>query len=210
MPLAQEFTRLIVVRHGETVWNREGRYMNQLDSPLTDLGERQAIALAKRLRGIQFDAIYTSDLGRAVRTAKLITDETGGEAIPCPALREHAMGFFQGLTLAEVEEKYPVERELLSHDPDFTIEGGESIRTFHERVTREFESIVDRHRGQTVLAVCHGGTLETLIRYVMRVPLDAHRPARVPNCGLNVFHVFETHWMLNTWGDVSHLQGIED
>ncbi len=207
MPLAQEFTRLVAVRHGETVWNREGRYMNQLDSPLTDLGERQAVALAKRLASTSFDAIYTSDLGRAIRTARIITDETGGEAIPCAALREHAMGCFQGLTLSEVEEKYPEERHRLSHDPDFTIEGGESIRTFHSRVTQGFEDILGRHRGQTILAICHGGVLETLIRYVMQVPLDAHRPARVPNCGLNVFHVFDTHWMLNTWGDVSHLEG---
>jgi len=208
MPDSVDYTQLVVVRHGETEWNREGRYMNHLDSPLSELGQRQATALAKRLSGMKFDAIYSSDLGRALATAKIITDLCGGEVGIEQDLREHALGLFQGLTHTEILERYPEERARTHSDPDYTIPGGESARKFHERVTRGFESIVKRHPGQSVLVVCHGGTLETLFRHALNIPLEAPRPVRALNCCVNVFHVYDTHWVLSTWGDTSHLADL--
>jgi probable phosphoglycerate mutase len=205
-PNTGAYTRLTVTRHGETEWNREGRYMNHLDSPLTELGISQAKALAARFANSKFDAVYSSDLGRAVATAKIITDCCSGEATQIPDLREHALGFFQGLTLREIDEKFPAMRAKVHEDPDFEVPGGgESGRAFHARVVRGFEGIVARHRGGEILVVGHGGVLETLIRHAMKIPLDAPRPARVANCSVNVFDVYEDHWVLCTWGDVSHL-----
>jgi probable phosphoglycerate mutase len=94
--------KLICIRHGETQWNVEGREMGQLDSPLTPLGLRQAEAIADRLGKLEFDALYSSDLGRAVQTAEAIASRCGRDIRLDAGLRERNMGIFQGLTLEEM------------------------------------------------------------------------------------------------------------
>ncbi|HYK12627.1 MAG TPA: histidine phosphatase family protein, partial [Burkholderiales bacterium] len=91
-------TQLILIRHGETVWNRERRMQGQADSPLSDVGLRQARLLARRLQQIEFKSLYCSDTGRAHHTARTIAELTGHELIVEPRLRERHFGVFEGLT----------------------------------------------------------------------------------------------------------------
>src|SRR5690349_7599240 len=102
--------KLFPVRHGETEWNVEGREIGQLDSALTLRGVQQAEALAQRLSELRIDALYSSDLGRAMRTAEIISLECGVPVVADPALRERHMGIFQGLTTDESRKRYPAER----------------------------------------------------------------------------------------------------
>lgn len=102
-------TRVIFIRHGQTIWNLEKREMGQLDSPLSEKGKIQAIAIAKRLKNITFSKLYSSDLGRALQTAQYISDVTGKDIITDVDLRERNMGIFQGYTRKEMAERYPKE-----------------------------------------------------------------------------------------------------
>lgn len=197
------------MRHGETEWNRLGKQQGHLDSPLTELGIRQAEAIAARLANEKFDALYTSDLGRAYATAECIARRTGHKAIADVRLRERNLGIFQGLTMAEIEERHAEEYSLFrSGDPDYRIPGGESARERHERVIACAEELARRHAGGRVVIVAHGGILSSLFRHSLGIAIDAPRRFKLFNASINTFLVESGSWKLATWGDISHLREI--
>jgi 2,3-bisphosphoglycerate-dependent phosphoglycerate mutase len=202
-------TELVVVRHGETEWNLAGRQQGHMDSPLTELGQRQAAALAERLAGEHFDVLYSSDLGRAMRTAECIARTTGLAVVPESGLRERNLGIMQGLTYAEVEQQYPEVFGLFrSGDPDYVLPSGESSRERYERHVRTAVEIAARHVGGRVLLVAHGGVLASLFRFTLAIDLEQPRRFKLYNASLNSFCVRGKDWRLGTWGDISHLRGI--
>jgi broad specificity phosphatase PhoE len=152
-------TELLLVRHGETDWNRDGRYQGHADPPLNEAGRAQAHELARRLAHVEFDALYTSDLRRAAETAEIIV---AGRNLPLttdPGLREIDVGSWSGLTRAEIEERFPGTSE---HD-------GESREAHLERMLRTVTRIADAHPGERVLIVSHGGSLRTLRRHALKI-----------------------------------------
>jgi probable phosphoglycerate mutase len=123
------FTRLVVVRHGEAVWNTEERAHGHLDSELTDLGKRQVQAAAYALERFRFDALYSSDLGRAKETAEIIAGYQKLKITLEPRLRDRHLGVLQGLTIQESMSRYPQEyRDFTSNNVDYVLPGGESKR----------------------------------------------------------------------------------
>src|SRR5712671_5870809 len=121
-------TRLIVVRHGETVWNVEDKLQGQMDSELTPLGNAQSQALAERLSRCAISALYSSDLGRAGQTAELIAARTGQQIRFDARLRERHLGIFQGRTWAEVQRLFPEDiARFLSNEVDYVVPEGESF-----------------------------------------------------------------------------------
>ena len=135
-------TKLIIIRHGETVWNVEGKKQGQFDSPLTSLGIKQAEALAKRLVGESFTKLYASDLGRALETARLIAAQTNREVVLDKGLRERNFGIFQGLTDAQIKNKYSAEyHSHLADTVNYVIPEGESLRQFYKRGTFCLENL---------------------------------------------------------------------
>jgi probable phosphoglycerate mutase len=205
MSEVQELTRLIVVRHGETEWNAERRFMGWLDRPLTPRGQEQAARVAERLAATGFDAMVSSDLGRAMTTAQAIAARAGQEVLPCPALRERGLGVMQGHTLEEIQQRHPEVFAGYRGDPDYVVPDGESFRGFHGRVVGGFESLVEEHRGKRIVAVAHGGTLDSLFRHVVGQPLGEPRRVRLLNASVNIAEVVQDQWILHTWGDVGHL-----
>jgi len=201
-----ESTQLLVVRHGETTWNIQGRLQGHLDSDLTETGIAQAHALGERLREESFSALYSSDLGRAYRTAEIVAEKTGHEILPDPSLRERHLGIFQRLTWKEVERAYPEELAAYrTRGPDYVIPEGESVRGYTHRGVVGLEQIARRHPGETVLIVTHGGVLSGLFRHTLGIPLDAPRCFTLWNTSLNVFFYEDERWKLGTWGDITHL-----
>jgi probable phosphoglycerate mutase len=199
-------TQLIIVRHGQTEWNIAGIRQGHLDSRLTSKGVAQAQALAARLAREKFTALYSSDLGRAVQTAMAVADLTGHEIITDPRLRERHLGVFQGLNANEITEKYPEERRLLrTMGPDYIIPGGESMRQQVERNVSYLNELAHKHAGETIVVVTHGGVVSGFFRHTLAIPLDAPRRFEFVNAGVNIFIHEDDHWMLLTWGDVSHL-----
>ena len=200
-------TRVILIRHGETTWNLEGRYQGHLDSPLTPTGFAQARALSNRLAGVKFAALYSSDLDRARQTAACIAESSSHEVHTDTRLRERHLGIFQNLRKAELKQKFPDEYRLFkSGGPDYVIPQGESGRQSAERSNACLEELARRHSDETIVVVTHGGTLSALLRRALGIPLEAPRRFEQFNGSWNVFRFDDGRWFLDTWGDVSHLQ----
>ena len=203
-------TQVILVRHAETTWNLESRYQGQLDSPLTERGILQAKALADRLRQIDLDQIYASDLGRAMHTAEKISAASGHTVGFDPRLRERHFGIFHGLQKPNIPGKYPEEyRAFTSGDPDYVPPEGESLQQLHDRSLACLEELADRHAGQRLVLVTHGGVLGALIKHVLGLPVAAPRPFKLVNASLSILVAKKNRWMATTLGDVAHLQRLE-
>ena len=199
-------TEILLIRHGETLWNQEGRMQGQQDSPLTPVGMNQARQLARRLKGIEFTALYSSDLGRAHQTARCIADETGHEVIADRGLRERNFGIFEGLTNAEIQVRYPEDHErFAARDPDFVMEGGESAAQFRGRVVETLDRIAHAHRGETVVVVSHGLVLDSLYRTACKMGFEVPRGFPLLNCSINTFRHSTDGWLAVSVGDVQHL-----
>lgn len=199
-------TTLIMIRHGETEWNRQRRMQGQADSPLSATGRAQARALAEKIAGTEFAALYASDLGRAYETARVIAQRTGSTLIADPRLRERSFGIFEGLTHEEMMRDFPHEHRLFRGiDPDYAVPGGESARQCAVRAVGFLDEIIRRHADETVVAVTHGMVLASVYRHVTGQPLTAPRNFQLFNAGLNVLRCDGGCWAVETWGDVDHL-----
>jgi probable phosphoglycerate mutase len=199
-------TRFIIIRHGETEWNLQEREMGQLDSPLTERGVGGVEKLADRLAGVPFDAIYSSDLGRAAKTAEIIAGRSLCQILFDVRLRERNMGIFQGLTNKERAERYPKEcAAYRTIGASYVIPNGESADQRVARTCECLEELAARHAGGTVVVVTHGGILMGFFESVLGLPFGSGARFRRPNTAWNVFVREKERWVLETWGDVSHL-----
>lgn len=198
-------TKIFLIRHGETLWNSEHRIQGHIDSPLTPTGLAQAQALAQRLQKQSFAALYSSDLGRAYQTAQYLAKTTGLPIIVDPRLRERNLGCLQGLTRSEAQQQFPEEYQLYKTlDPDYLIPNGESLRQFRQRCISCLEEIVQKHPGEHILVVSHGGVLINVFKHILQLPYDMPRRFEIFNVSLNVFSYQADNWKLETWGDISH------
>jgi broad specificity phosphatase PhoE len=152
-------TTLILARHGETDWNRDGRFQGHADPPLNDQGREQARSLAYALDDQALAAIYSSDLRRAHETALVVADRKGLNVVVDPDLRERDVGEWSGLTLPEIEERFP---EELRRFREKGASIGESRESLSRRVVAAVRRIADAHPQGSVLVVTHGGALRTL------------------------------------------------
>jgi probable phosphoglycerate mutase len=199
-------TTLIVIRHGETAWNREKRMQGATDTLLSDVGRVQAHALGRRLAGRGFVALYSSDLSRAWDTARAIAEHTGREVVADPRLQERRFGIFEGLTGEEIVARYPEEHaRFASRGPDYAVPGGESARNFTQRCVGCLAEIADRHHGAEVVVVTHGLVLDSLYRAAHGLDHGERRPVPLINASLNFFGYEGNAWRLELWGDISHL-----
>ena len=178
-------TTIVVVRHGETDWNREHRFQGHADPPLNDMGRSQALALADELRGERFAAAYTSPLRRAHETAAILAAELGLEAVASEPLQEVDVGSWSGLTRDEVESTFPdgYARWLeYGHGWD----DGETYDELGERVVAALLDIAAGHPEEHVLAVTHGGPIRSALASADAVPFEEARRSIhvVGNCAV--------------------------
>jgi probable phosphoglycerate mutase len=204
-------TQLLLVRHGETAWNAEGRVQGQTDIPLNATGLAQARAVASVLGSEKFDAIYSSDLQRVQQTAAPTAKRLGMPVVLDPALRERHYGMFETLTYAEVREKHPEDyARFRDKELDYGFRTGESLRTFNERSLACIDAIVHRHAGQRVLVFTHGGVLEMVYRRAKGTGLTSVRNFEIPNAALNMVEVSGTAWNVMQWAERAHLDAALD
>jgi probable phosphoglycerate mutase len=184
--LAPGPARLLLIRHGETDWNTEGRIQGFRDIALSERGLRQAAVLARHLAGHPIDAVYSSDLARAIATATPLA-ATVGVAVRIDArLKERGFGLFEGSTYAEAEAKWPHEYAIWrQRDPGHAVPGGESFRDARVRVMACLDEIAHRHAGQTVAIVTHGGVLDIVYRAAQGIPWETPRSHLLPNASIN-------------------------
>lgn len=201
-------TRFCLVRHGETDWNSERRLQGQTDVALNEHGEEQARQLAAALHasGLQFDFIYTSNLQRALNTARPVAELLGLEAIALPELRERHFGGLQGLRMDEAAHLNPkLWQAYIDRLPDHELEGGESLHQFTNRIREALRSLYRQHTGQTILVIAHGGVLDTIYRFASGQSIQTQRMVLVPNASLNWITFNGENWAIERWADTSHL-----
>ena len=201
-------THIILLRHGETEWNSDGRVQGTLDSRLSPRGVAQSEALARALAAEPIEVIYSSDLGRTQATVAPLADALSLPVTLDSRLRERSHGILQGLTWDEIAARYPeAHRRLNAHDAHYAPPEGESAVEFRERVMAAMRDIVSVCAGQRVVVMAHGGVVGMVYRTVRDMPLEAKRDYALFNASINRFRVVEDRWFVDTWGDVSHLDG---
>jgi broad specificity phosphatase PhoE len=197
--------RLILVRHGETVWNAERRLQGQTDIPLSDVGREQADRLAARLAGETLDAVCSSDLRRALATAAIIA---GPHALPVradPRLRQSYRGEWEGKTLDEIRALSGgnVTEERLDHPP-----GGETPEQVAGRLRAFLTDVRRDYAGQTLLAVAHGHVLRVLIALALEIDPAQTWRFTVGNASLSELRFEAKGAVLYRLNDGGHLDRV--
>lgn len=203
--------RWLLVRHGETDWNREGRVQGHVATSLNERGLRQAAALRERLAGEAIEAAYVCDLPRSMETAREILKGRAIALSLCPELRELAYGQWEGLTFTEVQARDPEKyAELLKGEAEFAPPGGESLHDLSQRVSRGATRIASAH-GQSeggLLLVGHAGSLRALALHLLGLPLAAFWRLGLAPASLSLIQVYPEGAVLELWNDTSHCRGI--
>jgi len=201
-----EPTTTLLLRHGQTPMSVQKRYAGLTNAPLTDAGVRQAAAAAKRLESAGIDAIVASPLQRTVRTAEEVAAVTGVPVLTDEGFRETDFGAWEGLTFAEVRERWPSELTTWLADPSVAPPGGESFDQVSERVTAALHRILAERAHQTVLIVSHVTPIKTLVAAALLAP-----PAALYRMHLDVAALCEIDWyadgpaVLRSFNDTAHL-----
>jgi broad specificity phosphatase PhoE len=200
---------LYLVRHGETVHNLEGRIQGHTDSPLTPLGIRQAKAAAARLASEKFDAIYSSDLGRAISTAEIISAPHNLPIQTTVLIREAYLGEVQGLTRMEFEEKYPENyRKWREDSVHCRPPEAETLENLISRCGDFLRELSEKYNSnERVLAVVHGGSLRGLICAACNQDPEFFRYIHMSNASISILELSNRPalWLLN---DTCHLHNV--
>ena len=205
-PAQGEPTATLLLRHGQTPMSAQKRYAGRSDVPLTDAGVQQAAAAAKRLASAGLGVIVTSPLLRTVQTAQEVAAVTGAAVVTDDGFRETDFGAWEGLTFAEVRERWPGELTAWLADPEVAPPAGESLTEVSGRVTAALHRVLAAQAGQTVLIVSHVTPIKTLVAAALLAP-----PAALYRMHLDVAALSEIDWyadgpaVLRSFNDTGHL-----
>jgi probable phosphoglycerate mutase len=161
-------TTILLARHGETDWNREGRFQGWADPPLNATGRAQAVDLSVQLMAEELAAVYSSPLRRAYETAEVVAASRGLEPVTVDALREVDVGSWSGLSRAEIEQRFP-EQYARWLDYGRGWEDGETYEQMVDRVVEALQELAEGRDGERILAVTHGGPIRAASAFADRV-----------------------------------------
>jgi broad specificity phosphatase PhoE len=200
-------SRILLVRHGETELNSAERYWGHSDVKLSPLGLKQAERLRGRLATERIDAVYSSDLQRALVTAKTIVSRHRLDVTTCAELREINFGKLEGLNFEEISQLFPefTAKWKVERSTDIQFPGGESLNELHNRVGIFVGRLKKRKAEETVLVVAHAGALRSLICQLMGVELRYIYHIRLDLASLTILETYPTGAILTLLNDISHL-----
>src|SRR4026209_2055938 len=213
MPLVTNVTNVLLIRHGQSKGNAERRFGGHTATPLSARGRNQAEDTARTLKSESLTAIYSSDLARAMETAKPLANMTGLTVQGTNAFRERDVGVMEGLTFEDAAQQHPEQyAALLRRDFDYVLSGGESYRQLLDRARQKLDEIIEEHRGGKIAVFSHTGTICILALLLMGA-LDAPelKPVWISSayCGITRFVLRDDGFVrvLNV-NDTSHLSGV--
>jgi len=206
-------TELILIRHGETDWNRELRFQGQIDVPLNAVGLEQARRVAERLAQAQMNQLVSSDLQRALQTAHVVAARQRPRLELDPqidaALREQHFGMVEGLRVPDIKSRHPQAwAQWVRFEADYAFEGGESTQQFHARVVAAVRALARRHPQQTLVVVTHGGVLDMVYRTALGLSLSGPRQSAIPNAAFNRVRIAGEAIEILDWADTQHLADL--
>jgi broad specificity phosphatase PhoE len=203
--------KLLLIRHGQSIANAEGRLQGQFDSPLTDLGREQARALARRLlrEGWAVSALYASDLSRAAETAEILATRLDATVTLDERLREYDVGVLNGVIWHEIEFLYPEIWHDLHHSNEWVpIPEEEGNEAFHARLVAALADIRASHgEGEVVGVVSHGGSLGMILAHLLSMETRRPTPFRFGNASLSVVEFRANGPVLSCLNDTCHMDG---
>jgi len=200
-------TKVILVRHGQTLWNLVMKYQGHCDVALTEKGVEQAMLAAQRLASEKITAVYASDLGRALKTAECIAQKHNLLVTAVPELKEINFGEWEGLTYEGANSQWTEEMSLLfTHPDEVIIPGGETFREVKERATMALAKLVAQHPDETIVVVSHGGTIRTLLCAALNIHLNYLWKIKQDNTAINVLEYHDGEVMVSLVNDVHHLE----
>jgi alpha-ribazole phosphatase len=205
--------KLILIRHGESDGNVQGKFSGFQDVDLTEKGIWQAKRLTRRLKGVQIDAVYCSDLKRAQRTAEIIFKDRGIDIITNSKFREINFGAWEGYTFEEVMSKYgngiEVKSWLENINVEVSIPQGESLVDLNNRVMTELNRILEEEKragkDKTVGLVCHGGTIRAILCNALNIELKYMWRIEQYSTALNIINYYNKAFVALI-NDTSHLE----
>lgn len=208
-------TELILIRHGETDWNRELRFQGHVDVPLNAMGHAQAQRLADRLAADLpvVHHLVCSDLIRTQQTAQpslqVLFPQWDIGTLTDRGLREQNFGLVDGMRVDDIKTEYAdAWEQWVRFDADYAMPGGETPRQFHARVMQALHRIQAQHAHQTVMVVTHGGVLDMVWRTAQGLGLDGPRQSDIPNAGFNRVRLVGEAIEVLQWADTRHLTDL--
>ena len=201
-------TEIIIIRHGETEWNKTGRFQGHSDVPLSAEGRAQAAALGKNLVVDHVDAIYASDLRRAMETAAPLAQRFGLEVISDPLLRELNFGSWEGRNFNDVNAENPDAMKTFYNDPErVNIPDSEPFPEFQRRVAGRVREIVAQERGKRIVIVSHGASIRILFADILSMPIRSIWHVSQLNTAVNKIRFEDDGFAVVTlMNDTSHLR----
>ncbi|MFC1864899.1 histidine phosphatase family protein [Chloroflexota bacterium] len=203
--------RLLLVRHGITEFNSTRRFAGYSDVELSAAGYQQVERLRDRLASEKIDAVYSSDLRRALVTAEVISSGHEVDVITCDELREMNYGEAEGLTFDEISRLYPQVAELIRNfNLRLKFPGGEDFEGFIERTSKFLDRLEKHAPSQTILIVSHSGSLRVLVCNLLGIDQTHWRQIRCDNASLSIIETYPRGTILNLLNDTSHLTEIDE
>ena len=201
--------RIFLVRHGESAWNVTHRYTGQEDPPLSELGRLQAQRLAERLRAEPVEAIYSSAARRAVETAQPIAKLKSLPVVLEPAFLEIHHGLWQGLTVAEVAERFPNEVAMWRDQPqNVQMPNGESLDDVRRRAIPAFRRILGKHPNQSIAIFSHDAVQRVILLNSLGCSFARFWEWRIENASVTILEQQGEEFRLASLNDVAHLEGV--
>ncbi len=204
--------KLFLIRHGQTIWNVEGRYQGSKDTELTSAGIRQAKLAAKYLSKVNFSKIYSSPLKRALATANIISKKIGPGVIIRDDLAEVDFGKWEGLKFYQISKKYHDDYFNWLDDPyTNSPTDGESFARLTKRVTSEIEKIINENKdGTNIAVISHGGTILSLLIHWLRIPLSRWKSIIQRQGAINIVVVDKGFPYISAINYTGHLKPVYD
>jgi len=197
----------VLVRHGQSTWNREHRIQGQLNPPLSPEGLRQAELLGVRLAGRELAGFYASDLKRAFETAQAIGALVRVQPEAMTSLREIYLGEWEGLRTEEIEQRFPEAWAAWVEEPDWdVVPGGEGAANFETRVASALDEIFRRHQHGDVLVVTHGGVIQVALHRVVGRPSRGLFPFKIQNASITLLEKRDGRMLVGGVNDIAHLE----
>jgi broad specificity phosphatase PhoE len=202
-------TRIVLIRHGQTEWNRIERFRGHIDVPLNDDGHRQAQMVARRLSSWHINGVYSSPLARALQTADPIAEACGRSVSLLDGITDVDYGSWAGLSPEEAASQYPELFETWLENPQLIhFPGGESLEQVESRALATLEEVCSAHRGKSIAMVSHVvvnrvlicGALELGSRFFWRIGQD--------NAGLSILESLDGEYRLSLLNDTCHLEAL--
>ena len=201
-------TRVVLIRHGQTEWNKFGKYQGQSDVALSEEGLEQAICLADNFPLERLDAVYASDLKRAMVTAETVAERFGLQVRPEEAFREISFGDWEGLTYEEIVSGWPeAMKNFLLHPDIMEIPHGETFPRVRERAMKRLGEVVAEHEphNHTIGIFAHGAVLRTMLTAIMQMPLSQVWTLSQYNTAVNIVRFDEGRPTVELINSTAHL-----